>query len=104
MSTPGVKDLISMIRQQLEELDQERRDARAPALLKLDTVELEINFTVEETATKTGGVDLKVVSFGGDKQVKTEQVHKVTVKLSVAPEAEGRLGSRYHHGVVSPIE
>ena len=52
-------------------------------------MELELNFTVVENTSTKGGIDLKIISVGGDTGVRTEQVQKkVRLKFDVPVEAQ----------------
>ena len=95
--------LISSVRRELDDAGKQLDASGADALLDLQEVELELQFTVAQD-TKTGGkLDLKVFSIGADDTIKDSQVQKMKVKYTVAPAARERSlpGSRAHSSGVA---
>lgn len=89
--------LIAAIRTDLERAEAARRQASVPPLFRMSEMELELNFVVTRTTTGKGGIDFKVLSLGGEREVAREQVQKISLKFAVDPEAlkAGVLGSRF---------
>lgn len=79
----NLAELITTIRDELEQLDKNRVAVGREALFRLSSLELELNFVVEENSAAKGGIDLKVVSLGADLGVRREQVQKVVLKYEV---------------------
>lgn len=98
MSELNLKKLVSAVRDELEALDRERAKQKRSPLFQLESVELELNFTVVESDSTKGGLDLKIVSFGTDEALREEQVQSVRLRYRVAPSAEdaGLPGTRAH--------
>jgi len=82
-------DGVAAIRSELEELDRTRREANKQALLALNSVELELNFTVSKGTSLKPGINLKIVSFGGSRDVKSEEVQKVRMRFDGRPSVYG---------------
>jgi len=95
MANIPLKELVQEIRRQLEELDSERIEEGADPLLLLETVSLELKFTVAESAAGKGGFDLKIVTVGSEKQDRTEAVQTVSIQYRVDPNYQGS-GHRAH--------
>lgn len=98
MAELNLKKLVSAVRDELEALDRERASGKRPPLFQLESMELELKFTVAESDSAKGGMDLKIVSFGADKALREEQVQSVRLRYRVAPSAEDAklLGTRAH--------
>jgi hypothetical protein len=90
-------ELVSAIRDELEQLDKARTEAGRQALFHLSAMELELNFIVEENSSAKGGFDIKVVSLGGDVGIRTEQIQKAVLKFNVPPSAKYVLGSQVYN-------
>jgi hypothetical protein len=93
----NLMELVSAIRDELEQLDKARTEAGRKALFHLSAMELELNFVVEENTTAKGGFDIKVVSLGGDIGVRTEQVQKAVLKFNVPSSAINVLGYQLYN-------
>jgi hypothetical protein len=93
-----LQNLVTAIRDELERIDEGRLKAKKPALFHLADMELELNFTVVENVGAKGGIDLKVVSFGMEGSLKSEQVQKVRLKFKVPKEVQAAnvVGARAH--------
>jgi hypothetical protein len=94
----NLKELVSAIRSELEQIDQARIMDEKPPLFQLTNLELELNFTVVENDSVKGGFDLKVISLGSDLGSSTQEVQKVILKFEVPAEARTShvLGVRAH--------
>ena len=90
-----LKELVQEVRRQLESLDQERTAAGADALFELQSMELELRFTVEESTTGKGGFDLKVITAGGEDKESSESVQTVKITYRV-PDGYRGFGGRAH--------
>jgi hypothetical protein len=93
----SVANLVSQVRAELEALDAERRRAAKPALLALDSVEIELQFSVL-AATDSGEADLRVLPAEAAEGVQAAAVQKVRLRFTVDETArrEGLVGSRGH--------
>lgn len=100
MSRPTIdlKDLVVSVRKSLESTDTEMRLAKKDPLFELESLELELKFTVEEAVGGKSGFDLKIVSLSGQTDVRSEQVQTLKVKYVVAQgaKAKGVVGTRAH--------
>ena len=94
----NIKNLVTSLREQLIEVDSERIAAGSKPLLELETVELEVNVTVSESADAKSGFDIKVLTLGGSISETQSEVHRVKVVYRVDDEARvgGSAGSRAH--------
>ena len=93
----SVANLVAQVRAELEALDDERRAATKPALLALDSVEIELQFSVL-AATDSGEADLRVLPADAAEGVQAAAVQKVRLRFTVDETArrEGLAGSRGH--------
>jgi hypothetical protein len=96
MNTIKLKDLVQDIRRQLEELDRERTSQELEALFELQGMDIELKFTVAESATAKGGFDIKIVTAGGEGHEHSEAVQTIKISYRVSPQYEG-FGKRAHH-------
>jgi hypothetical protein len=80
----NLAELVTAIRDELEQLDKKRNESGREALFRLSSLELELNFIVQESNSAKGGFDIKVVSLGADLGIRTEQIQKVVLKYEVA--------------------
>jgi hypothetical protein len=83
----GVGELLLAVRRELAALDYKLRAAGVPALLKLETVELEVSFTAARGTEGKGAVDLKVVTVGASSSRHSGEIQLVRLQYSVDPEA-----------------
>lgn len=100
----NLADLVEAVRDELEALDSKRQAVEKPALLQLAGLELELHFVVGEDRRREGGVDLKVVTVGAAKEMRSEQVQRVVVRFDVDPDARQRgvIGSRAYRSRERP--
>ena len=84
MSNLEIAELVSKVRAELEDLDSRRIEDKKLPFFKLQTMELEIRFVARETSKASGGVDLKIVSFGGESGVLAEEVQTIRLKYGMA--------------------
>ena len=76
----NIADLVLAVRQGLIETQQREEKANLVPMFLVKDFEMTITFVVEKGAS--GGIDLKVVTLGGD--IKKEQTHTVTVRSETA--------------------
>jgi hypothetical protein len=106
----NLKDLVSSIRDELEQIDKGRQLAGKEALFQLKQLELELKFVVAGNGSARTGFDIKVISFGGEVGIRTEEVHTVKITFEVPADAGNVLGVRAHGSLymseqdVTPIE
>ena len=73
------------LRDELEQLDDERsRDERAP-LFRVGNAEIEVSFVVKREAGAEGKVELQVVTVGGTEKWSQEQVQNIKLNLLTTP-------------------
>jgi len=98
MDSEGLKQLIIQIREALEAADKARQSAEKPALFELESMELEVKFTVADSGTRKGGFDFKIVALGTEGTVRSEEVQTLRLKYRVAPQTgyEPLPGTRFH--------
>lgn len=99
MSDPALdlSALIIAVRSELENADIRLRTEDKPALFRLSSMELELNFVVKKTDEVKGGFDLKIVSLGSKIAEASEEVQKIKIKFDVPQEIKRAevLGSRF---------
>ena len=76
----NIADLVLAVRRGLVDAQQRETQANLVPMFLVKDFEMTITFVVEKGAT--GGVNLKVVSLGGD--IKKEQTHSVTIRSETA--------------------
>ena len=93
----SVSELIAQIRNELVNAEAERRAKGNDPLLELQQVEIEVNFVVGASETRKGGLDLKVITLGGEKERRREEVQKVKIVLQkfAGGDADAPEGSRF---------
>lgn len=92
-----LKELIEKVQEDLL-ASFEAREARGdPAIFEVADLTLEVNFVVERSGDLKGGVDFKVLTVGGSRQVSRQQVHKVTLKLVGVPFGAPEDGAVAYH-------
>lgn len=77
----NIKDLTLSVKNQLEQLDQERQKKNELPLFMVESFDLELNFTVKQVATKEGKLEYKVLTIGDKNEVSKEQVQKITLHM-----------------------
>jgi hypothetical protein len=78
----GLEDLIS---QTCDDLLAVEKGVEGEGRLYVEEVIFEINMVAVESASAKGGIDLKVVTLGGDIKEDNSKIHKVTVKAKALP-------------------
>jgi hypothetical protein len=73
--------LVEYVREQLHVAAESRRQRNELALLRVESVTIEVNVVVTRTKEGHGGIDLKVLTVGGAKAFEEQQVHKVVLNL-----------------------
>ena len=73
--------LVVYVREQLRVASEARRSRNEAALLRVESVTIELNVVATKTTEGHGGVDLKVLTVGGLKSFEEQQVHKVILNL-----------------------
>ena len=72
---------IRHVRQELQAAASELRASGEDALLRVETVNIEVHAVATTSKEGKGGVDLKVLTLGGGKLIKEQEIHKITVTL-----------------------
>lgn len=96
METVQLKELVQEIRRQLEELDRERIAQGAAALFELQGIDIELKFTVGSSATAKGGLNISVITAGGESQERSEAIQTIKISYRASPQYQG-FGGRAHH-------
>lgn len=76
----NIADLVIAVRKGLVDAQQREAQANLVPMFLVKDFEMTITFVVEKGAT--GGVNLKVITLGGD--IKKEQTHTVTIRSETA--------------------
>ena len=87
----GLKELIEQVREDLAEAE---KSVKGKGRLYVKEVIFEINMVAVESAGGKGGIDLKVLTLGGNLSEENRHVHKVTVKAESSgkiPDLDGPL-------------
>ncbi|HVS08365.1 MAG TPA: trypco2 family protein [Planctomycetota bacterium] len=77
----SLSELIRYVREQLHVAAETRREADLRAILRVESVVIEVNVVATKTAKGHGGIDLKVITAGGAKEHQRQEVHKITLNL-----------------------
>jgi hypothetical protein len=83
-----IKDLIRQVQKELVESQREREAAAEDPIFRVDGLTIEANFVVSRTGGAKGGLDFKIITLGGSRDIERQQVHKLTLTLT-AEAAEG---------------
>lgn len=86
----SLKELLHAVRRELAESEREREKSGETALFRTEELVLEVNFVLTQTNDAKGGVEIKVLTFGGvnfgaGESYQHQQIHKVTLKLKAVP-------------------
>jgi Trypsin-co-occurring domain 2 len=90
MDDVSIGEVISTISDQLLSSEANRIAAGRPAIFLVDSVDVEISFTVNTATTKAGGLDLRVVKGDVSREYNKEQVQRATIHLKCADNSSGR--------------
>lgn len=87
-----IKDLIRRVHKELIESQAEREAAGEEPLFTVQDMTIEAHFVVQESKAAEGGVDFRLLTFGGaraggKKEAQQQQVHKIVLRLRVAEDA-----------------
>jgi hypothetical protein len=89
MDDVSISEVISTISDQLLSSQENRLAAGRPAIFLVDSVDVEISFTVNTATTKSGGLDLRVVKGDINHEYNQEQVQRATIHLTCATKSSG---------------
>ena len=87
-----IGELIRQVQRELIESQSQRESEGQTALFEVESLTVEAHFVVSNSTTSKGGFDLKIITLGGEKAYKEEQVHKISLKLKTLPAEEDNLG------------
>ncbi len=87
----GIEPLVQQVRAELEAMDRGRVERGDPGIFALDSFDLELQFVAKQSMGANLGVELQVVTIGGDSQLATEEVQKITLHLKPLPPIEGTI-------------
>ena len=88
MDEPLIGDIIARVSEELLASQQARRADGRPAIFEVASLEIELNFTVTESKSGQGGLDLKVISVGGERKYDQQQVQRIVVHLAAAADSD----------------
>ncbi|MBK3518052.1 trypco2 family protein [Carboxylicivirga marina] len=88
MSELNLKELIHEVREELIASEKLRVAKGHDTLFEVDKLKIEVNFVVEKSSGKSGGVNLKVIDGKLNKTYTEQQVHKITLDLKVPDEVK----------------
>jgi hypothetical protein len=81
-----LSDLIQQVKSDLSEAMKRHEASEGGPEFVVESVELEVNFVIEEKQKAEGGAKASLFAVGfnatGEKTYKTEQVHKITLQLT----------------------
>jgi Trypsin-co-occurring domain 2 len=80
----SVKELIQRISEDLLESEQERTASGRRAVFEVAELTIELSFVVSRSRQGQGGIDLKVVSVGGQADRADERTQRMTLRLVAA--------------------
>ena len=83
----SVKELIQRISEDLLESEQERTAGGRRAVFEVAELTIELSFVVSRSRQGQGGIDLKVVSVGGQAERGDERTQRMTLRLVAAARA-----------------
>jgi hypothetical protein len=89
----SVKELIQRVSDELLESEQERTAGGRRAVFEVAELTIELSFVVSRSLQGHGGIDLKVVSVGGQANQADERTQRMTLRLVAARSTN--VGSRY---------
>lgn len=78
-----IKELIRRVHDELIESQEEREINGIAPLFTVKDMTIEVNFVAEKSLSAKGGLDFKVVTVGGNTDIKSQQIHKITLNLEV---------------------
>jgi len=78
-----IKELIRKVHDELIESQKEREEKKIDSLFTVKDMTIEVNFIAEKSTKVEGGLDFKVVTVGGNTDIKSQQIHKITLNLEV---------------------
>ncbi len=76
-----IKQLIGKIREELEEMDNERRILNKAALLELDHIDLEINFVVQSISKEGGALKPQFLVVEKTSELSSKKVQKIKIHM-----------------------
>ncbi len=79
---PDIGDLLNHIRNELIQADASRRGMGYDPLFRVSELEIELKVVLVDSSKANAGIDLKIVSFGGEEKYETQSIHTIRIKLN----------------------
>ncbi len=76
-----IRELIRRVHQELEESRAEREASGGAPIFQVERLTVEANFIATESSQRKGGLDFRLVTVGGSRDLQQQQVHKITLSL-----------------------
>lgn len=89
-----IKELIRRVHRELVDSQKEREENQEEPLFFVEKLVVEANFAIVESKGAKGGIDLKFITLGKQRDYSEQQVHKITLTLSSMPSQEITSGSK----------
>lgn len=79
----GLSKLVTELRSELENMEQERASKQQSALFRIKNVDLELNFVVKVDQTNKNELKFEAVTVGLDQSASLERSDKITLHLEI---------------------
>jgi Trypsin-co-occurring domain 2 len=94
----SLKELIRRVQKELIESQREREEDGQKAIFEVEKLTLEVHFIVAQSSEGKGGIDFKILTFGGanvsgGRNYQNQQIHKIILSLKVIPDGSEPLTS-----------
>jgi hypothetical protein len=101
-SNINLSNLISTIRTELEEMEKKRIECNKEPMFQLKSMNIEINFVVEESSAGDAGFDIRVIKAGLSTKYTTSEIQKILLTFDI-PNIK-ILGVRLHENEDNNLE
>jgi len=77
----GLSQTINKIKEELLDAQRHSTVGGSPAMFRVESVTIEVKFTIKETQNTSGGVDIRLLAVKADDKIESERVHTVTINM-----------------------
>jgi hypothetical protein len=79
----NLSNLISTVKNELEEMEKKRIESNIEPMFQLRTMNIEINFVVEESNAGNTGFDIKVIKAGLSTKFSSSEIQKISLTFDI---------------------
>ena len=81
----GIQTLVSQLRHELEQMEEDRLTHERGALFKVKDFDLELSFVIRKSQKDSAEIHPEVVTVGSEREFGRENTNKITLHMELVP-------------------